>query len=69
VFSKVKSGMGASDLETIVRLLQEYGALDYAIGKAQEFTDRARLELSMFRDSPSKQSLLSLLDYVIERNR
>lgn len=69
VFSKVKSGMGASDLESVVCLLREYGALEYATDRAREYTDRARLELSIFPESASRRSLEFLLDYVVERNR
>lgn len=69
VFSKVKSGMGQTELGTIVRLLEEYGAIEYAFARAREFTEKAELELSIFPDSPSKQSLLAFLDYVIDRNR
>ena len=69
VFSKVKSGLGNKELETIVRLLEEYAALEYAVQKARDFTERARLELCIFPDSLSRRSLEALLDYVIDRNR
>jgi len=52
-----------------VCLLQEYGALDYSLGKACEFTERASLELAVLPDSPARLSLHALLQYVIERNR
>ncbi len=69
VFSKVKSGMGGTELGAIVRLLEEYGAVDYAISRAREFTEKAALELSIFPDIAPKQGLTRLLQYVIERNR
>jgi len=69
VFSKVKSGLSSGDLEFIVRLLKEYDALEYAVGKARYYAERAKLELSVFNVSPPRQSLEKLLDYVIERNR
>lgn len=69
IFSRVKSGLNNAQLSDLVCLLQEYGALDYSIAKAREFTDRASLELAIFPDSPTKHSLQGLLHYVIERNR
>jgi octaprenyl-diphosphate synthase len=69
IFSQVKSGLGKSRLEDLLRLLEEYGALDYALEKAQEYTDRALLELSIFPESPSRKSLEALLAYVLKRHR
>jgi len=60
---------GANQFETLKGLLREYGALDYALARAQEFTEKARLELALFGDSPARQSLAALTDYVLERNR
>ena len=55
--------------EALKSLLEETGALDYALSRAKQFTDEARLELSVFGDSAVKSSLERLLDYVLERNR
>ena len=69
IFSKVKSGLNNAELGGLLRLLQEHAALDYAISKAREFTDRALLELTIFPDLPTRRSLQNLLRYVIERTR
>ena len=69
IFSKVKSGLNNTQLGDLVCSLQEHGALDYSITRAREFTERASLELAVFPDSPSRRSLLALLQYVVERNR
>ena len=69
IFSKVKSGLSNTQLGDLVLLLEEYGALDYSIRKAREFTERASLELAVFPNSPVHRSLQALLQYVIERNR
>ena len=55
--------------EELKSLLEETGALDYALSRAKQFTDEARLELSVFGESAVKSSLERLLDYVLERNR
>ncbi|MBI4358503.1 MAG: polyprenyl synthetase family protein, partial [Candidatus Omnitrophica bacterium] len=69
IFSKVKSGLNPTQLGDLVLMLEEYGALDYSISKAREFTERANLELAIFPDSSTRLSLQALLQYVIERNR
>ena len=69
IFSMVKSGLNQSELGRLIRLLEEYGALDYSLAKARELTERAALELSIFADSPPHSSLGALLQYVTERNR
>lgn len=69
IFSKVKSGLAQQELRELVRLLEQYGALDYAIARARQFTERAALELSVFPSSASRRSLEALLQYVIERHR
>ena len=69
VFKIFKSDFDPARLGTLKHLLAEYGTLDYAMARAREFTDEARLELSIFGDSPARRSLTALLDYVLERNR
>ena len=39
------------------------------VKKAREYADRARLEISVLKNSPAKQSLQLLLDYILDRNR
>ncbi len=65
----IQSGFGSKDLPVLLGWLEEFQALDYAFRKAKEYADRARLELSVLKDHPAKQSLNLLLDYVLERNR
>jgi len=69
IFSRVKSGLNQVELGDLVRLLEEYRTLDYSIQKAQDYTDRALLELTTFSDTPVRRSLEALLQYVTQRNR
>jgi octaprenyl-diphosphate synthase len=69
VFKIFKSDFRSERFTTLKNLLMEYGALDYAIGRARQFTDQAWLELSTFPDSPAKRSLERLLAYILERSR
>ncbi|MBI2167382.1 MAG: polyprenyl synthetase family protein [Candidatus Omnitrophica bacterium] len=69
VYKIFKSGFGSGRFETLKGLLMEYGTIDYAVSKAREWTEKARLELSVFPASPARTGLERLLDYVLERNR
>lgn len=69
VFGVFKSYGAETRVEYLVSLMKEYDTLNYAFAKAEEYTDKARLELSIFPDSPSKDSLLKLLDFVLKRSR
>lgn len=69
IFSRVKSGLNHVELNGLVRLLEEHGALDYSIQKARDYTDLALLELSIFPESPIRNSLKALLQYVTQRSR
>ena len=69
IFRMIESGFREAHFTALLRYLEEHEALAYAFRKAREFTDRARLELSVLKDHPAKRSLNSLLDYILERNR
>ena len=64
-----KSEMGTNKFQVLLSMIREYGTLDYSLEKARQFTEKARLELSIFPDSPGRKSLEHLVDYVLERNR
>lgn len=61
--------MTRDKVDILLGRIREHGTLDYAVQKAREFSTRARGELAVFPDSPARQSLEKLLDYVLERNR
>jgi octaprenyl-diphosphate synthase len=69
VFKLFKSEIGQNKFQILLNMIREYGTIEYSIEKARTFCDKARLELSIFPDSPAKRSLEKLVDYVIERNR
>jgi len=69
VFKIFKSEIGTNRFEVLLDRIREYGALEFSLEKARELSEKARLQLSIFRDSPARQSLEQLADYAIERNR
>ncbi|MFN0054016.1 MAG: polyprenyl synthetase family protein [Planctomycetales bacterium] len=53
---------------TILPLLESRGALDYARGRADEFTIAARQQLTLLPESPARQLLEELAEFVTIRS-
>jgi len=53
----------------IVQFTQSHGGIEYARAKAREFGDNAIGHLEHLADSPSKQSLIQMVGYAIDRDR
>jgi octaprenyl-diphosphate synthase len=56
-------------LAAIVRLVHEYGGLDYAKARAADYAARAREALAGLPDGPALESLHASIVYAIERRR
>src|SRR5581483_1733176 len=56
------------DLKGVVGLMKKHGSIDYAFQRAHEFIHRAKSDLSIFKDSVHRQSMLTVADYVIRRD-
>jgi geranylgeranyl pyrophosphate synthase len=52
-----------------LHLLQEVGALDYAMHKCREYSEKAQESLSVVQESEAKTELLRLAEYAVIRDR
>ncbi len=57
------------ELKEILAIINEYRGIQYTLDKAREFIQQAKDLLSVYPDSPFKQSLLLLADYMIQRKK
>ncbi len=57
------------DWSRIIRLLKDCGSIDYAYERAVEFGATAKRHLRAFPDSPERDALMGLADYVLVRDR
>ncbi len=55
------------DLSSTLQMMQRYGAVDDALQVARIFSEEAKASLSIFPDSPPRQALMALADYVVRR--
>lgn len=63
--NKTASDVRVKETTGIIKSLK---SIDYAFKKASEFIDKAKLELSTFPSSPTKEVLLNLCDYIVSRS-
>jgi octaprenyl-diphosphate synthase len=61
--------VSVDDWARITRLLVDYGSMDYAHARAVEFGETAKRHLRAFPDSPERDALMALADYVLVRDR
>jgi octaprenyl-diphosphate synthase len=61
--------VSAEDWARIRVLLAEHRSIDYAYARAVEFGETAKKHLRIFPDSPERDALMALADYVLVRDR
>ncbi len=58
-----------ADLTFTLGLMAKHRAVDDALRVAQSLSDEAKASLAPFPDSPARQALLALADYVVQREK
>jgi len=69
VSAPTSSETAVDRLNDVVSLMQRYGSIAYALARAESFADNACTALSAFPDSPCRQALFAVADYVVHRDR
>jgi octaprenyl-diphosphate synthase len=62
--------IGKEQLKRVVSLMNSYGAIDYTIKRAKEFTENAKRDIASLKSSSPEQyfnALISVADYIVER--
>lgn len=69
VLKTIRRGAAAekSGFDEVITFVRRHGGVDYAVEAARGHRDRAREALSPLPDSPARQSLIDLADFVVER--
>ncbi|MFQ6077047.1 MAG: polyprenyl synthetase family protein [Candidatus Bathyarchaeia archaeon] len=52
----------------VTETIRSLGAIDYAAGRAKGLIEEAKLQLSLFPDSPAKRLFLDLSDFILSRS-
>ena len=69
VLKMIKSGAKKGEISTIVDFAHEFGGIDYANKRAEEFSAKALDAIKGLHASPAKESLTAFIGYVLERNK
>jgi octaprenyl-diphosphate synthase len=64
-----ENGMDAAARDEICRLVREYRTADRVLVKAHDYAQKAKNCLSDFPSSKARDALLSIPDYIVERDR
>jgi octaprenyl-diphosphate synthase len=60
--------LSAGDVDFLARLVDRHGGIAFASARAREFVRRGKRYLSRLPDSPARESLRVLADYVVSRS-
>ncbi len=67
VLRMLKKGKSGSRIKEVIDFAQNYGGIERAHQKAEEYVARAREELKGIAESSAKESLMKLTEFVVER--
>ena len=67
ILKAVKGISKNGNLDKVLIFVRESGGIDYALKVAREYSEKAKKNIALFEDSPSKLALSALVDFVIDR--
>ncbi len=67
VMKIIKNNPTNKDIYYVIDFVKSYGGIDYTLKIAEDYLDRAKQFILDFSESPAKESLLKLTDFVLER--
>lgn len=67
VIKIIKNSLKRKDISYVIDFVKSYGGIDYTLKVAEDYLDRAKQFIIDFPDSPAKESLMKLADFVLER--
>ncbi len=62
-----KDGFKGEEVNSILRLIEKYGGVEYTKEVAKRYAEKAKDELSVVEPTPYREALVSLADYVFKR--
>ena len=65
---ELRSGFKNQDVEILAGFFEKYKAIEYSFEKAKRYADMSKEGLKPFKDSESKDALISIADYVVKRS-
>lgn len=69
IIKLVKNSKKKKNISEIIEFVEKYGGIEYAYQVAKSYADKANKCLEIFDPSPEKDSLVNLVDFVIDRKK
>lgn len=69
IMGYIKKGSKNTNIKEVIEFVKSSGGIEYAEEISRRIVDEAKNELTIFDDNEEKISLISLLDFVIERKK
>jgi len=69
ILKMIKMGRKNKRISEIMKLVQSNGSIEYSLDVARNYTEKAKNCLNVFPDSEYKKSLISLVEFVIDRQK
>lgn len=69
IMRTIKKGKKEGRIKEIIELVKSNGGIEYSLEMAYNYSEKARICLDVFEESEYKNSLLSLIDFVIDRDK
>lgn len=64
-----KEPLNDEDVERALTIIRNSGGVEYSLDKARDYVASAKAQLETFDDSPAREMLLSIADYVLNREK
>jgi octaprenyl-diphosphate synthase len=64
-----KDELEAGDFDQVFALVNKCGGIDYTVSRAKDYIASAKSRMAIFRDSPARDALFRLADYVVTRGK
>jgi len=65
----VKEELNHEDFEQVLALVNAHGGIGYTVQRARDYVAAAKSRLEMFADSPVREAMFRLADYVVTRGK
>jgi octaprenyl-diphosphate synthase len=69
ILKMIRNGAKSKDVEYVIAFAHQYGGIEYAVSKAEYYSEQARQCLQPLPDSPAKEALMMFVDFVMERTK
>jgi octaprenyl-diphosphate synthase len=65
----IRGKLSSRDIDNILAFVTQYNGIEYANQKAKEFASRAIEIISNYPESESRQALIDLVQFILERKK